>query len=30
MKTGLEDYEESRNYLICVDSDRCAMDTMNS
>lgn len=30
MKTGFEDYEKSKNYLICVDSDGCAMDTMNS
>lgn len=29
MGTDLEKYEKVREYLICVDSDGCAMDTMD-
>lgn len=29
MKSTLNNYEKRRDYLICVDSDGCAMDTMD-
>lgn len=29
MVTGLDTFEKKHEYLICVDSDGCAMDTMN-
>lgn len=30
MADDLKDYKKKRDYLVCVDSDGCAMDTMNS
>ncbi|MDO4331476.1 MAG: HAD hydrolase-like protein [Eubacteriales bacterium] len=30
MAAILDEFQKSRDYLICVDSDGCAMDTMNS
>ena len=29
MSTNLADYKKKKDYLICVDSDGCAMDTMD-
>ena len=29
MVTGLDEFTKEHEYLICVDSDGCAMDTMN-
>lgn len=29
MATALKDFKKSKKYLLCVDSDGCAMDTMN-
>ena len=29
MATSLNDFKKRREYLLCVDSDGCAMDTMN-
>lgn len=29
MMTGLEEFKKQKNFLICVDSDGCAMDTMD-
>ena len=29
MSTFLDDFQKRRDYLICVDSDGCAMDTMD-
>lgn len=27
---ALEEYRKQKEFLVCVDSDGCAMDTMNS
>ncbi len=29
MATALKDFKKNKKYLLCVDSDGCAMDTMN-
>ena len=29
MSTNLADFSKKKEYLVCVDSDGCAMDTMN-
>ena len=29
MKNVAKDFEKSRDFLICIDSDGCAMDTMD-
>ena len=29
MESIFDGFKKSRDYLICVDSDGCAMDTMN-
>ncbi|WP_209123817.1 HAD family hydrolase [Alkalihalobacillus sp. BA299] len=29
MKEGIKDFEKTKPYLVCVDSDGCAMDTMD-
>ena len=29
MQANLEQYRKEKEYLICVDSDGCAMDTMD-
>ena len=29
MSTNLENFVKTKDYLICVDSDGCAMDTMD-
>ena len=29
MAKSLKDFVKSKDYLLCVDSDGCAMDTMN-
>ena len=29
MSVNLENFEKKKEYLICVDSDGCAMDTMD-
>lgn len=28
MKTSIDEFKKSKNFLVCVDSDGCAMDTM--
>ena len=29
MKDRIEDFQKTKDFLICVDSDGCAMDTMD-
>ena len=29
MPVSLQGFQKKKDYLICVDSDGCAMDTMN-
>ena len=29
MSVTIEEYQKKKDYLICVDSDGCAMDTMD-
>ena len=29
MKENIEEFQKTKDFLVCVDSDGCAMDTMD-